>query len=882
MFSGHPILAEIRQGTRLRPTKTVDKSKPVIVADGETLNTLLDESKIPNKPLNCENSLSNKVDGIPPPPPPIPTSNIPPPPVPPIGGVSKPKTVNQPVNTKFHNLGGKVTIDQDEFIKSIQHGFKLKPTVTNDKSGLIFDEEQLEIINAAKNQDDSNNGKRKVLVEFKKPEETLSTQQQPPPPPPPLMNVPMPPPPPPGLRIANNDSHNVIKKQGKPITNPKLLALGGGSAINVDKDEFLNSIKSGLKLKKVEVHEKNQLFFDDEELQHLSKVRDETKASSSNLSSYTASSENLLNSSYATSTSSLHNGDSYSSTSSLLMDSTGSHEPIKKKEFKWKVRDVKEETPPAHIDAGWNEEEKKWNPEKIQDEIPKGSAKARIAMLAKLTGSNESLSSNGSGSISKYKPSQIKKDLFEKKDDTKSKNEENKIIKPVKKLDYTMFENNNNDKNYNNNSYNKNKYINNSDEKKVAKKFGEKKSNIEDSFDFDGITLNDDEANEIMKEAMKLEEKPIPKPLDRSLYEAKFGGSTNSLSDNTLNDRRDRDITPKPLDKSLLTSPFINNTSTELPTSAQPSPRASPGRFDKEELEAKFGGGQTINSTNNKDDFKQNKEVIIKIEPQKEVKKKFIKKEKPLSSTLNILPVPSDEINKPKVAVNGKIKSNEELNIPLNIDTKNTSLKTGTVSALRNQFQKSVTPSPENNTLGTLSSSVKSRSLSPLAVETDGIVSPSLSQYKTAPTSAVSCRTVNTNSESSSPISISPVSSNDSINGIKNTGNNSKEFSNGSSTFGRYNPKNNNSNASRFEELRKSFNVKKDDTQLTSKLGNNNSSPISGEHIWKQAIKDKTSSKNVNNNNNNNNNNNISNEKDGIKKNRAVPIRLTNEYKRFR
>uniref|UniRef100_A0AAF5DM90 WH2 domain-containing protein n=2 Tax=Strongyloides stercoralis TaxID=6248 RepID=A0AAF5DM90_STRER len=879
MFSGHPILAEIRQGTRLRPTKTVDKSKPVIVADGETLNTILDESKIPNKTPNCENSFSPKADGPPPPPPPpVPSLNIPPPPAPPVGGSLKPKTENKPVNTKFHNLGGKVTVNQDEFIKSIQHGFKLKPTVTNDKSGLIFDEEQLEIINAAKNQDassdNSDNGKRKVLIEFKKPEENASAvTPQPPPPPPPPMNVPMPPPPPPSSGVGfPNNNHNVIKKPG------------GGTAANVDKDEFLNSIKGGFKLKKVEVNEKNQLYFDEEELQHLSKVRDETKASSSNLSCYTASSENLLNSSYATSTSSLHNGDNYSSTSSLLMDSSGSFEPVKKKEFKWKVRNVKEETPPAHIDAGWNEEEKKWNPEKIQDEIPKGSAKARIAMLAKLTGSNESLSSNGSSSVGKFKPSHLKKDLFEKKDDPTPTINENKNIRPVKKLDCSMFENNNNN-NSNNNINNTKSNISNTDDKKVAKRFGERKGNIEDSFDFDGITLNDEEANEIMNEAMKLEEKPIPKPLDKSLYEAKFGGSTNSLTDSSIIDRKDRDITPKPLDKSLLTSPFYNNTNTELPTSAQPSPRTSPGRFDREELEAKFGGGQPINFTTNKDDSKQHNEVTIKIEPQKEEKKKvkkIVKKEKPLSSKLNILPVSKDETTKPQVAVNGKIKSNEELNVPLSIDTKNGSLKTGTVSAMRSHFQKSVTPSPQSNTLEAISPSVKARSLSPLAVETDGAISPSLSQYKTAPTSAVSYRTINTNSESSTPVSLSPVSSSDSINGRKNSDDNSKESFNVSSKFGRYNPKINNINSSKFEELRKSFNVKKDDNQLAPKLRVSSASPLSGEHIWKQAIKDKNSNKTVNNNNNNNNNNNISNGKEGITKNRAVPIRLTNEYKRFR
>uniref|UniRef100_A0A0N4ZHQ3 WH2 domain-containing protein n=1 Tax=Parastrongyloides trichosuri TaxID=131310 RepID=A0A0N4ZHQ3_PARTI len=851
MFSGHPILAEIRQGARLRPTKTNDKSGPTIVAEGETLNKILDESKIPNKPPNCENSITTNISGPPPPPPPIPAA--PPAPPAPSGIPLPPKVPKGPVNQKFQSLGGKVTVNQDEFIKSIQGGFKLKPTVTKDKSGLIYDEEQLEIIEAAKHGD--SDGKRKVLIEFKKPEECASSSVPPPPPPPPSMNNNVPIPPPPPISTNSNNNTTTVKKPAKPITNPKLLALGGGNVAAVNKDEFLNSIKEGLKLKKVETVVKDKgLHMDNDELQHLSKIKDETKISNSNLSCYTTSSENLLNSSYATSTSSLHNGDNYSSSSSLQMD--GGYEPVKKKEFKWKVRNVKEETPPAQIDAGWNEEEKKWNPEKMTDEIPKGSAKARIAMLAKLTSSNESLASNGSSSVAKFKPSPIKKDIFEKKDDDDTKKVEKKeFIKPVKKIDNKMFENN-----FNNNK---------SDEQKFSKKIDIKRTRLEDSFDFDGITLNEEEANEIMKEAIMLEERPIPKPLDKSLYEAKFGGSSNSLADTTNFDRKDRDITPKPLSQTLLASPFGQNTETELPSSAQPSPRASPGRFDRETLEAKFGGGNPVVLVTNKDSDKK------KEEPKKN--KKSVTKKEVTSSKLDILPSTNKITTKPQVAVNGKIKSSEELNTPLSIETKNSPLRTGTVSAMRNQFQKSITPSPQinNNTLSS-PANIKSRSLSPLAVDT-APSSPSLSQYKTAPTSANTFKTVESTSESSTPVSLSPVSSSSSIGGRRLSDDGSKGISpKEPSTFGRYNPKNiNNSNASRFEQLRKSFNVKNDDSPILPKGRVGSNSPMSGEHIWKQAIKDKDN--NINNNNNNN-----SGVKSGLNKNRAVPIKVTNEYKRFR
>ncbi|PIC45507.1 hypothetical protein B9Z55_005501 [Caenorhabditis nigoni] len=183
MFSGHPILDEIKKGFKLRPTKTVDKSKPFIVAEGEDETEIAVTKQAPAsgilppgqaipKPSFIPPPIPNGFippsfeggipppppmfsGGIPPPPPmmggappPPPMFGAPPPPPPPSGlGVSpQPPRPKTPINPALAKLGGKTpgTVDRGEFLKGIQGGFKLKKTVTNDKSGLFVDEEMRE------------------------------------------------------------------------------------------------------------------------------------------------------------------------------------------------------------------------------------------------------------------------------------------------------------------------------------------------------------------------------------------------------------------------------------------------------------------------------------------------------------------------------------------------------------------------------------------------------------------------------------------------------------------------------------------------------------------------------------------------------------------
>ncbi|KAK5972414.1 WH2 domain-containing protein, partial [Trichostrongylus colubriformis] len=188
MFAGNPILDEIKQGFKLRPTKTIDKSKPIIVAEIDDEDSIAPTKRTPAPPppslvvdtapseapaaarspraspsprsspkagpSSAKSSPSVPFpSGAPPPPPPPPgTGSMPPPPPPPPGAPAPPppppsnlpsatqKTRKSP--SPFPQLGGKspAEIDLGELLHSIQGGVRLRKTVTNDKSGLIVDE----------------------------------------------------------------------------------------------------------------------------------------------------------------------------------------------------------------------------------------------------------------------------------------------------------------------------------------------------------------------------------------------------------------------------------------------------------------------------------------------------------------------------------------------------------------------------------------------------------------------------------------------------------------------------------------------------------------------------------------------------------------------
>lgn len=130
MFVGHPILDEIRQGCRLRPTKTIDKSKPIILVEGESLNPMLSQRREPSPSA--------------PMPPPLPTVDAPPPPLtgvpPPPPLVKKQRNLKPITNPALLKLGGKTEVNRDELMKAIRGGVRLRKVTTNDKSGPIIED----------------------------------------------------------------------------------------------------------------------------------------------------------------------------------------------------------------------------------------------------------------------------------------------------------------------------------------------------------------------------------------------------------------------------------------------------------------------------------------------------------------------------------------------------------------------------------------------------------------------------------------------------------------------------------------------------------------------------------------------------------------------
>uniref|UniRef100_A0AC35U5L0 WH2 domain-containing protein n=1 Tax=Rhabditophanes sp. KR3021 TaxID=114890 RepID=A0AC35U5L0_9BILA len=866
----------------------------------------------------------------PPLPPPAP---IPPPP-PKFNNVGKPPT--GPVKDNLKKLGGKPNIDLDDFLNSIKGGFRLRSTadLTVDKSGLILDDETLEFIKSVKNESSSGseNGIAKTLYTIKEPEAAPALPLCPPPPPPPMTMI-----------------KKVVKVERKPITNPKLLNLGKGCVnANLDRDEFLNSIKGGRKLNKVEVVEKANLHFDEDELKHLAKIRDESKISNSSLSLSThCSSEDMMNdeqnrqsnlsfpSSIATSTSSLINLDNYSSTSSLPLESSAaSYEPSPRKPFKYKVRDVREETPPSNIDAGWKDEELKFTKEKIESEIPKGSARARIAMLAKLTSSTESLASNHSSSIgsTKGKASSIKS-KFEQAD--KNANKE------ISKLNVETMSKSVVKSNADSNKFN-------------VIKSEPKRQTIEESLS------EEEECEKMMSYNSVVEEKPIPKPLDKGFLSvfnneskglsssqsstrlnpspldkttlnAKFGGNKTSLDASTnklMPGSNSCRSSPKPLDKTAINELFVTenannhgkrsvsaNANLNKPTAPinsvflnketdkdsksiitskiAKSPienniaektakfsNASPSEVEKTKIVPKFSV-KSIDpiipkpkvEINGKPEPLIKKEAdlrkeIAKIEPKKEIAKIEPKKEIAVIEPKNHSAKTEPKITKkiePTISAS-TTKTESKAKVPIKMATPLTDSKANVSKQLESNNScpskpliidiKPIKPASESFSTNVGFKDTKSKTastlpvkntqhstLSPLSVDTSA-VSPSMSQYKTAPSSANTFCSTSSTPTSSSP-SMSPESArSSSSNDTKSFKSIRDSVSPPSSNFTRYTPKPLNTtgtNAVRFEQLRKSFNTRVDATPVVPKATKNtNGTPDSGEHIWKQAVANKT------------------------------------------
>lgn len=230
VFDRDKLLDEVRCGVQLRHTFTNDKSAPTgvgrvrsggyspppdSVASTSAYNIRPDAKKPVSYGKNIDNTDISPVPLAPPPP------KAPPP-------------------AALLKLGGNATFDRDKLLNEIHGGVKLRKTVTNDRSAPIG----VGIVRNDLSRAASPIPESSVLS-------NSTTHLD-------VTSVPPPPPVPPAPSPDFLSSQVPQNKVAKPITNPALLKLGGKQPI--DRDALLASIRSGVKLRKVEINDRSSPF----------------------------------------------------------------------------------------------------------------------------------------------------------------------------------------------------------------------------------------------------------------------------------------------------------------------------------------------------------------------------------------------------------------------------------------------------------------------------------------------------------------------------------------------------------------------------------------------------------------------------------------------
>ena len=165
MNAGQATLALIKAGglkAKLRPTVTIDKSKPIFKADGEELrNVMLTERYVDtSQPDDESDSGQSSMGGVPPAPvgyipptPIIPTGSVPPPPPgpggvppPPPGPGAHPPKITPP-KIQFTKAPA-APVDRRKLLGEIKGGLSLRKVKTVDKSAPVIQAENEELLSS--------------------------------------------------------------------------------------------------------------------------------------------------------------------------------------------------------------------------------------------------------------------------------------------------------------------------------------------------------------------------------------------------------------------------------------------------------------------------------------------------------------------------------------------------------------------------------------------------------------------------------------------------------------------------------------------------------------------------------------------------------------
>lgn len=229
VFDRDKLLSEVRSGVQLRHTITNDKSAPIGVGrvrsggyspppDTTASTSMHSNRPDAKKPVFYGQQVEPEPDETPAPP------SLPPPKAPPPVALLK--------------LGGSAKFDRDKLLNEIHGGVKLRKTVTNDRSAPIG-------VGIVRN--DLSPSPSPIPFATTSVSEVGDTAAPVPPPPPMLQSS--------SPRLLSPQPQH---KSTKAITNPALLKLGGKQP--VDRDALMASIRSGVRLRKVEINDRSSPF----------------------------------------------------------------------------------------------------------------------------------------------------------------------------------------------------------------------------------------------------------------------------------------------------------------------------------------------------------------------------------------------------------------------------------------------------------------------------------------------------------------------------------------------------------------------------------------------------------------------------------------------